>query len=272
VVGNCESPWQGDLGLERDDPAGKAPAMPAPVNRPASQGRKTEPRLGPAAAAGQATVSGSRRGAAQRPPADSADDKTAEVAVPERLVKADQPKEPRRWSARKVVAEGRAEQRSPGRQSRGSGGSDGRKAEQAVEELIMVSVVAPKGKPFVGGGLVEALRGRGLRYGDMNIFHRVDPMTRVTLYSVANVVEPGTFDMADLDNFRSPGVCFFMQLPGPDQPMDTFEDMLKVARDVALRVGGELKDEQRSVMTGQTVEHYRQRISDFCRRRMSKRA
>ncbi len=39
-----------------------------------------------------------------------------------------------------------------------------------------------------------------------------------------------------------------------------------------VRGGGELKDEQRSVMTGQTVEHYRQRISDFCRRRMSKRA
>ena len=48
--------------------------------------------------------------------------------------------------------------------------------------------------------------------------------------------------------------------------------MLKVARDLALRLGGELKDEQRSVMTGQTVEHYRQRIAEFCRRRMSMRA
>jgi cell division protein ZipA len=277
VVGNSASPWQGDLGLERDDlDAGEAPVMAEPpVSRPVSQGRKTEPRLGPAPEAGEAAATGGRRRLRQRPPAGSRGDKTADASPPERPVKADEPKEPRRWSARKGAPEGRAEQRSPGRQSRGAGvqsGSDGRKAEQAVEELIMVSVVAPKGKPFVGGGLVEAMRGRGLRYGDMNIFHRVDPMTRATLYSVANVVEPGTFDMADLDNFRSPGVCFFMQLPGPEQPMDTFEDMLKVARDVALRVGGELKDEQRSVMTGQTVEHYRQRISDFCRRRMSKRA
>jgi cell division protein ZipA len=151
-------------------------------------------------------------------------------------------------------------------------GPEPRKAEPAVEELIMISVLAHKGAPFVGPGLVEALRSRGLRYGDMNIFHRVDPMTRATLYSVANVVEPGTFDMADLDNFRSPGVCFFLQLPGPENPMEVFEDMVRVAREVAARAGGELKDEQRSVMTGQTVEHYRQRISDFCRRRMSMRA
>ena len=136
----------------------------------------------------------------------------------------------------------------------------------------MVNVLAPKGQPFVGGGLVEALRARGLRYGEMNIFHRIDPMTKSSLYSVVNVVEPGTFDMSDLDNFRSPGVCFFMQLPGPEQPMEVFEDMLKVARDVAVRTGGSLLDEHRSVMTGQTVEHYRQRIADHCRRRMSMRA
>ncbi len=212
--------------------------------------------------------------------------KVADVILPERPIKADEPKEPRRWSARKASQDARAtEPREPQADAHGSEraasraarggvqtGSGNRKAEPAVEELIMVNVLAPKGSPFVGGGLVEALRARGLRYGDMNIFHRVDPMTRANLYSVANVVEPGTFDMADLDNFRSPGVCFFMQLPGPEQPMEVLEDMLKVARDVAVRTGGSLFDEQRSVMTGQTMEHYRQRISDFCRRRMSMRA
>ena len=37
-------------------------------------------------------------------------------------------------------------------------------------------------------------------------------------------------------------------------------------------LGGEVKDEHRNIMTPQTVEHYRQRILDFSRRRMSKRA
>ncbi len=223
---------------------GRAPREAREPSRPVADNRgKTEPRLGPAPAA-------PRRDEAA---AERRRDRVKDVMLPE-------PREPRRWPARKPAEQDdSAEQRS-------------RKPEQGVEELIVLNVLAPKGKPFVGPALVETMRARGLRYGDMNIFHRVEPMTRATLYSVANVVEPGTFDMADLDNFRSPGVCFFMQLPGPEQPMDAFEDMLKVARDVAMRVGGELKDEQRSVMTGQTVEHYRQRITEFCRRRMSMRA
>ncbi len=303
VVGPCE-PRQGDLELGRDAVTGVAdeggrprsgaehdPSPPPPPVTAEGQGQpgaetrtKQEPRLGPAPAAARA---------------DKARDRVKDVILPERTVKAEEPREPRRWSARKPgsqtepqrpATEAPAETGSGGRQvrngaqaraagqsranaqSRPGPAGESRKPEANVEELIMLSVLAPKGNPFVGPTLVETLRARGLRYGDMNIFHRVEPMTRATLYSVANVVEPGTFDMADLDNFRSPGVCFFMQLPGPDQPMDAFEDMLKVAREVALRVGGELKDEQRSVMTGQTVEHYRQRISDFCRRRMSMRA
>ncbi|MDZ7670678.1 MAG: cell division protein ZipA [Gammaproteobacteria bacterium] len=278
VIDRAEAPQQESLELGAEE------AAPVLLNRsetartaqsPAVRSRKTEPSLGaPERGARSASEATEATEATEETPApepaaekDSAPapaaaprgrrGKVADVIMPERSGRAEEPREPRRWSARKVTDE------TP---------QEGRKAEADVEELIMISVLAPKGSPFTGPGLVETLRARGLRYGDMNIFHRVDPMTRATLYSVANVVEPGTFDLADLDEFRSPGVCFFMQLPGPEQPMDAFEDMLKVARDVAVRMGGELRDEKRSVMTGQTVEHYRQRISDFCRRRMSKRA
>ncbi len=180
-------------------------------------------------------------------------------------------------SGRRQEEQARETARS-GVKDRGRGGNRSRNADRSpatepvVEELIVIHVVAARGQRFEGPALVEALRARGLRYGEMNIFHRLDPMTRAIQYSVANVLEPGTFDMAEIDDFRSPGVSFFMQLPGPEHPRDSFEDMLEAARSVALQLGGELKDEQRSVMTGQTVEHYRQRIADFCRRLMSMRA
>ncbi len=282
----------------------EAAATPVPRSR-----QRPEPDPAEAAVAEQPRADQ----AGARPP-----DRVADVIMPERASRLDEPKEPRRW-ARKVTGEsaeersgaerrtgseprGTADQRAPadagarpggrkrldsrrnsgdsrraadagsgvGRTAAGKGGDH--RVEAPVQELIMINLLAPKGNPFTGAGLVESLRARGLRYGDMNIFHRQDPVSRTSWYSVANVVEPGTFDMTDLENFRSPGVCFFLQLPGPENPLEVFEDMLKVARDVAVRVGGELKDEQRSVMTGQTVEHYRQRISEFCRRRMSMRA
>lgn len=141
-----------------------------------------------------------------------------------------------------------------------------------VEELIVMNVLAPDGEPFTGDQLFAALRGKGLKFGDMNIFHRLDAKTRNVNYSVANVVEPGTFDMADMEAFRSPGLCFFLQLPGPDDPSRVFEDMVAIARGVAADLGGELADEQRSHMAPQSVEHCRQRVTDFSRRRLSKRA
>ena len=166
---------------------------------------------------------------------------------------------------------GKPAPRSPGaRQSAGQ--QAGAPVEALPEELFVINVVAPREQPFTGPNLVEAVRSNGLRYGDMNIFHRVDATTKAHQYSVANIIEPGTFDLAEVQEFRSPGVCFFMRLPGPEHPVDAFEDMLKVARDVAQRLGGELKDERRSVLTGQTVEHYRHRVAEFCRRRLSMRA
>ena len=142
----------------------------------------------------------------------------------------------------------------------------------AVEELLILNVVAPYGNRFTGAELFAALRRRGLKFGDMNIFHRVEPLTKMVQYSVANVVEPGTFDVADMDEFRSPGMCFFLQLPGPDHPADVLEDMFEVASAVSTDLRGELRDEQHNLLTPQMVEHYRQRIMDYTRRRMSKRA
>ncbi|MEM7079796.1 MAG: cell division protein ZipA [Pseudomonadota bacterium] len=144
--------------------------------------------------------------------------------------------------------------------------------EPVAGELLILHVLAPHGQRFGGESLVHALRAQGLRYGDMSIFHRVDNMTKAKLYSVANLVEPGTFDLADLEQLRSPGMSFFMRLPGPDDALGAFEDMLAAARGAADMLGGEVRDEQHSIMTGQTAEHMRQRIADFTRRRLSKRA
>ena len=335
-VRSADGPEQTSLALTDED-SGRAPMLletsdPAPAETGRSRSARTEPRLDARSAADANTPSGDdaespvAAAAGDQPPAGepaaheaAADEQAAfqpaadagpeepargrvtDVIMPERPIRADEPKQPRRWSARREAAAeeagadpvagrggepgspesgSRATARGHGRSGRGAGTRDAQAQDAPergstgapVDELVMVNVLAPKGQPFVGGGLVEALRARGLRYGEMNIFHRIDPMTKSTLYSVVNVVEPGTFDMSDLDGFRSPGVCFFMQLPGPDQPLEAFEDMLNVARDVALRTGGSLLDENRSVMTGQTVEHYRQRITDHCRRRMSMRA
>jgi cell division protein ZipA len=62
-------------------------------------------------------------------------------------------------------------------------------------------------------------------------------------------------------------VSLFLALPvETGSYMEAFDAMLATAKGIAEQLQGELKDENRSVLTGQTVEHYRERIRDFSRR------
>ena len=138
-------------------------------------------------------------------------------------------------------------------------------------EILAINVLARGNSRFSGSELWAAFQRNGLTFGDMNIFHRLNPVTRTPQFSVANAIEPGTFDLSGMDSMRTPGACLFLRLPGPSEPAAVFDDMLRVARDVGQSLGGELKDENFSVLTGQTEEHYRQRIAEFSRKRMSRR-
>lgn len=141
------------------------------------------------------------------------------------------------------------------------------------DEVLIINVMAHKGSMFSGTQLLDTLLKCGLRYGDMDIFHRYSDGKGegVLLFSMANMVKPGVFDLDAMDEFETPGVSLFMTLPLKADSMQSFELMLDTAKTLAESLNGELKDEQRSVMTRQTIEHCRQRILDFERRRLFQR-
>jgi cell division protein ZipA len=141
------------------------------------------------------------------------------------------------------------------------------------EEVLIINVMAFKGEMFNGSDLLDIILKCGMRYGDMDIFHRYTDAKGdgAHLFSMANMVKPGTFDLDAMDEFETPGISLFMTLPLKAESMQSFDLMLDTARAIAETLDGELKDEQRSVMTRQTVEHCRQRIRDFERLRLFRR-
>ncbi len=143
---------------------------------------------------------------------------------------------------------------------------------QDVEELIVINIFALNKGVFEGSDLVEMFMRNGMKYGFMSIFHRQDPMTKSIQFSVASALEPGCFELSDIDTYQTPGVSLFLQLPGPQNAIASFEDMLSVAQDIATTLGGDLRDESMSVMTTQTIEHCRLRIHDHTRKCMSRQA
>jgi cell division protein ZipA len=145
------------------------------------------------------------------------------------------------------------------------------KEQAPSEDVLVISVVAREADGFKGPALLQNILESGLRFGDMDIFHRHESMAGngEVLFSMANAKKPGTFDLDDMDMFSTPVVSFFLRLPGPRHPKQAFDLMISAARKLGTELNGELKDDTRSVLTAQTIEHYRNRIAEFERKQLS---
>jgi len=143
-----------------------------------------------------------------------------------------------------------------------------------VEQVISILVTANDSQGFYGTQLLKLVEACGLVHGAMDIFHRFEDGLRLgkTQFSMANMMEPGTFDLKEMNHLHTPGVVFFLGLPTAQDSMQAFDYMLETAQCLATNLGGEVLDEQRSVMRPQTIEHCRQQIREFERRNMTRRA
>ncbi|SDM06864.1 cell division protein ZipA [Franzmannia pantelleriensis] len=138
-----------------------------------------------------------------------------------------------------------------------------------AEEVIVISVMSRDEEGFSGSALLDLMLACGLRYSsEMGIFNRFETEDSESelQFSMVNVVKPGTFPLDAMDEFRTPGVTLLMPLPGALDSAAAFEAMVETAMVIVRHLGGELKDENRSVMTAQTVEFARQRVQEFERR------
>ena len=138
-----------------------------------------------------------------------------------------------------------------------------------AEEVIVISVLSRDEGGFHGPDLLNLMLACGLRYcHEMGVFHRFETESddSALQFTMVNVLKPGVFDLDGMDDFVTPGVTFLMPLPSAHDSAAAFEAMFETAMVLVRNLGGELKDENRSVMTAQTVEFARQRVQEFERR------
>jgi cell division protein ZipA len=136
------------------------------------------------------------------------------------------------------------------------------------DKIVTLHVMAPAHSPFRGKDLLRAFELAGLEYGDMNIYHRhlvVDGVARNACF-VANLVNPGTFDPGQMEDFTTPGLSLFLRLPGEVEGVRALDDMVETARRLAAELNGELRDETRSALSRQRIEHLRGEVLEFERK------
>ena len=132
-----------------------------------------------------------------------------------------------------------------------------------AEKIVAIRVLAKGANSFEGEQLILALRGLGLRHGKFGIFHRHDDDTDKEIFSVANLVEPGTFDLANIRDQSLPGVSLFMVLPGAQSGTASFDNMVETARTLAKTLEGEVVDAAGSSLSIQRERFIREEIIQY---------
>ncbi len=126
--------------------------------------------------------------------------------------------------------------------------------------IIQFSVITKGNEDFNGTDIFDALEELGLEYGSTKIFERIDEH-RFVHFGAASMVEPGTFPDENIEAFYCPGVTFFMQVDGLDDPVAVFDDYVSTIVLFAQRMNGVVLDHRRQVLTQEMVEAIRQGLS-----------
>ena len=137
-------------------------------------------------------------------------------------------------------------------------------ASDVPQKVISLRIVGKSGSDFSAEDVVLTLRGVGLQHGRFGIFHRMpDEDSDEPVFSVANLTEPGTFDLSDLKERRLAGLSFFMLRPGPGRGVDAFDKMVETARAVAITLQGELLDGDGSTLSIQRERFMREDLIQY---------
>jgi len=132
------------------------------------------------------------------------------------------------------------------------------------QKIVTVRLVARDGGAFKGDELILSLRGIGLRHGEFGIFHQYDGNDENrTIFSAASLVEPGSFDIANIKEQEIPGISLFLVLPGPVDGVEAFDMMMVAARTLAQALDGELLDESGSTLSIQRERYMREEVIQF---------
>ena len=129
--------------------------------------------------------------------------------------------------------------------------------EESSQDIIVLTVISRAEEGLHGDKVNSAALANNLKYGYMEIFHRMGANAK-PVFSVANMVEPGSFDPETIHDLRTPGLTFFMQLPVYGKASDVLTDMMQCAYQVAELLDADLCNKQRQLLTQSEAEELRE--------------
>jgi cell division protein ZipA len=145
----------------------------------------------------------------------------------------------------------------------------GKRVSEEFDKIVTLYLAARAGQKLHGPDIVVAAEKAGLVYGHMGVFHRLveNRPERGPVFSVANIMKPGSFNMTQIQALETPAIAFFLTLPAPVPALDAWETMLPTAHRMAELLDGVVLDEQRNALGRQRIAHIRDELRAYDRQR-----
>ena len=143
-------------------------------------------------------------------------------------------------------------------------------ATAAGQEMLLIQLfIVAVDKPFGGERILSAAERVKLVPGSMDIFHRqsAEDSARAPLFSMANMVKPGSFPLDAMEDFETPGLALFAQLTGSPSDLMVFDELLHAARVLAEQLGGDVQERGRRTLTAERAGILRGQVSALFQRR-----
>jgi FtsZ-interacting cell division protein ZipA len=131
-----------------------------------------------------------------------------------------------------------------------------------LQKIVTIRVCSVGEARWSGGQLMAALEVHGLAFGRYHVFHRRHPDGR-SLFCVASLVEPGTFDVAQMAQQEFRGITLFAVLPGPLPPLETMDELFGTARGLAEELSGMVQDGKGIPLSPQRAAALREDVARF---------
>lgn len=133
------------------------------------------------------------------------------------------------------------------------------------QEVLMLFVDKPDGDAIDGAKLLPTLLTLGFKYGEMDFFHRHQDSSGKgeVLFSLANMYNPGTFDIDNMEQLETRGLTIFMTLPNAIEPLQAFNMMHNAAKKIADEFGATVLDDKRRPLDVAIVRSYVEKIRKF---------
>ena len=138
-------------------------------------------------------------------------------------------------------------------------------AEPEKQEVLMLFIDKAEGTPIDGAKLLPTLLTLGFKYGEMDLFHRHQDSSGKgeVLFSLANMFNPGTFDIDNMEQLSTRGLTIFMTLPNAAEPLQTFNMMHNAAKKIADEFDATVLDDKRNPLDVAIVRSYVEKIRKF---------